>query len=80
MSLRLLRAPGFHPGPDRLLEQDDFIRTHAKEMCIMSSQPSRIYSYPVADGLFIREEYQESSRHFIHPGVFATDQVLAAIR
>lgn len=46
----------------------------------MSSQPSRIYSYPLADGLFVQEEYQESRRHFTHPGVFATDQAFATIR
>ncbi|MFT5368174.1 MAG: hypothetical protein ACI8V2_003137, partial [Candidatus Latescibacterota bacterium] len=34
------------------------------------SQPSKIYAYPLAEGLFIKEEYQESNRHFTHPGVF----------
>jgi hypothetical protein len=43
-------------------------------------QPSKIYAYPVADGLFIKEEYQESDRHFTHPGIFATEQTILTVR
>ena len=44
------------------------------------SQPSKIYAYPAADGLFIKEEYQESNRHFTHPGIFATDHTIQTVR
>jgi hypothetical protein len=44
------------------------------------SQPSKIYAYPLAEGLFIKEEYQESGRHFTHPGVFTTGQTIQSVR
>jgi hypothetical protein len=43
-------------------------------------QPRKIYAYPVADGLLIEEEYQEASRHFTHPSIFATDQTIQTVR
>lgn len=44
------------------------------------SQPSKTYAYPLADGLFIKEEYQESNRHFFHPGIFSTKQNIQTVR
>jgi hypothetical protein len=44
------------------------------------SQPTKIYAYPVAEGLFIQEEYQESNRHFTHPGIFTNKQTIQTVR
>jgi hypothetical protein len=44
------------------------------------SQPSKIYAYPVAEGLFIEEEFHESNRYFTHPGIFTTDQTIRTVR
>lgn len=46
----------------------------------MSQQPNRIYAYPVAEGLCYKEEYVHGDRHFIHPGIFSTQDWAAGIR